>query len=78
MGNRNSSTRRKQRENAYTYPENHNIDYTGSKTKSGSTTQRQNQTPAPAYQQPPSGYVANPVTQTTKNYSKANSSKIIC
>jgi hypothetical protein len=73
MGNRNS--RRKQRENAYTYPDNRHGDYTGSKT-GGSTNRRQNQPQTPVYQQQPNGYAANPITQTTNHQNKTNSSKI--
>jgi len=74
MGNRNGSSRRKQRDNAYTYSDNRRNDYAPDKN-GGSISRRPNQSQTPGYQQYPNGYGVNPITQPANNYPKTNSSK---
>jgi hypothetical protein len=74
MGNRNGSTRRKQRDNAYVYSDNRRNDYIPDKN-GGSINRRPNQPQTSNHHQYPNGYGVNPITQPTNNYPKANSSK---
>jgi hypothetical protein len=72
MGNRSGGSRRKQRENAYTYSESRRGgDYSRRKKYDGSV----NGPPAATYPRPLNGYTENPVTQTTISYNRSNSSK---
>jgi hypothetical protein len=74
MGNRKSTSQRKQREYATpSYSENRSNDYV-SKT-GGNKVPRQTQPQPPAYQQQQNGYTANPTTQTNNSYNKSSSSK---
>jgi len=77
MGNRSGGSRRKQRENAYTYTDNRRDDYSR-RTNDGSINRRQNQPHVPSYQSHSNGYGGAPAAQTTNNnYNRSNSSKII-
>ncbi len=76
MGNRNGSSRRKQRDHAYVYSDNRRNEYTPEKN-GGSISRRTNQSQLPGYHQYPNGYGANPVVQPINNYPKANSSKTL-
>jgi len=75
MGNRNVSSRRKQREGAYAYSDNRREDFTTNKN-GGSINRRSNQSQIPGINQYPNGYGGNQVAQSTNSYPKTNSSKI--
>ncbi len=76
MGNRNGSSRRKQREGAYAYSDNRRDDYTTNNKNGGSINRRANPSQTPGYNQYPNGYGGNQVAQSTNSYPKTNSSKI--
>lgn len=77
MGNRNGSSRRKQRDNAYTYTDNRRDEYANNKN-GGSINRRSNQPQPPGYQQYPNGYAGAQIPASTNNYPKPSSSKIFC
>jgi hypothetical protein len=75
MGNRNGSSRRKQRDHTYAYSDNRRNDYTPEKN-GGSISRRGLQSQTSAHHQTSNGYVVNPIVQPTNSYPKTNSSRI--
>ncbi len=74
MGNRNGSSRRRQRDNGYVYTENRRNEYP-SDSNSGSINRRSAQPQPQTYQQNTNGHGINPINRQTSNYPIANTSK---